>query len=123
MTPCPTEHWEQVALMQWAAVRARQCPALNLLFAIPNGGDRHPVVAAKLKAEGVKKGVPDLCLPVARHGCHGLYVEMKRVRGGAVSAEQDWWHAQLDAEGYRVVVCRGWLAARDALCDYLTIQP
>ncbi len=67
-TEIPTEHVEQVSLMRWAALTKRRRPELALLYAIPNGGDRHKAVAAKLSAEGVKSGVPDLCLPVPRLG-------------------------------------------------------
>ena len=61
-----SEHEEQVALFEWAEWNKRQYPELELMFAIPNGGQRHVVVAKKLKDEGVKAGVPDIFLPVAR---------------------------------------------------------
>lgn len=49
---------EQTALFHWAAFAAKhEHPELALMFAVPNGGHRHPVVAAKLKAQGVKAGV------------------------------------------------------------------
>ena len=63
-----SEHQEQAALFRWAWFAQVKHPALALLYAIPNGGHRHKAVAARMKAEGVKAGVPDLCLPVARGG-------------------------------------------------------
>lgn len=129
--PLPTEHDEQVALFNWAALHEWHEPRLAMLFAIPNGGARHPVVAAKLKAEGVRPGVPDLFLACAGIGArpdhdggtgwlaHGLFVELKRTRGGTVSAEQRAWHARLRRGGYRVEVCKGWQEAASAICDYL----
>ena len=54
------------------------------VFHIPNGGYRNKAEAAHLKAQGVRPGVPDLCVPVARHGYHGLYIEMKRRRTAGV---------------------------------------
>lgn len=110
--PCPTEHAEQVALMQWARIQAKRYPGLDLLHAIPNGGARNAITGAKLKAEGVKPGVPDLHLPVPLHGRPGLYLELKRKAGSAVTPAQREWHAALAAQGYAVVVCRG---ARDAI--------
>ena len=122
-----SEHEEQVRLIRWVDLRANQCPALQLLFAIPNGGQRNVRVAKNLQAEGVRPGVPDLCLPVARHGQHGLYVELKRRASrkarGTVRPAQKAWHDRLRLEGYRVVVCEGWEAARDAICEYLGINP
>lgn len=114
-----TEHQEQVSLFRWAEFAQGRYPELALLFAIPNGGHRHKAVAARLKAEGVKRGVPDLCLPVPRGIHHGLYIEMKTATGSA-SKEQKKWLQALQAQGYRVAICRGWEAAKDFIEDYLT---
>ena len=65
-----TEHEEQALVIQWAELHKRTLPGLELLHAIPNGGDRDVRVATKLKAEGVKAGVPDLLLPVPASGFH-----------------------------------------------------
>src|SRR5699024_10256580 len=77
-----TEHDEQVQLIRWAGLARGAYPALRWLHAVPNGGARNIVVARKLKAEGVQRGVPDLCLPVPRGPYHGLYIELKRAGGG-----------------------------------------
>lgn len=98
-----SEHTEQVALVEAIAWHANQRPALRLLYAIPNGGQRHKATAGKLRAEGVKAGVPDLCLPVARGGYIGCYLEGK-VKGGRVRPEQRAWLAALAAEGHFTAV-------------------
>lgn len=54
-----TEHAEAVALMRVVRLHEVRWPELRLLYAVPNGGDRHPIVAAKMRAEGVRAGVPD----------------------------------------------------------------
>ncbi|MCR9090519.1 MAG: VRR-NUC domain-containing protein [Proteobacteria bacterium] len=122
--PVPTEHQEQVALMQWARRHAYQYPELRLLHAIPNGEKRSRSVANRLKLEGVSPGVPDLFLPAARIAPdarlrHGLYIELKRQRGGSVSPEQKAWHVALRAQGYEVVVAKGWEAAVAVIRRYL----
>ena len=114
-----SEHQEQAALFRWAGFAAARWPELALLYAIPNGGHRHKAVAARMKAEGVKRGVPDLCLPVPRGNHHGLYVELKTADGSASRAQRQWLTA-LQRQGYRVAVCRGWEAARAFIEDYLT---
>lgn len=114
-----TEHDEQVALFEWAALASRHLPDLGMLFAIPNGGARHKAVAGKLRAEGVQSGVPDICLPVARGGFHGLFIELKRASGGAVSEEQRGWIQALRRQGYHAGVCHGFEAAQAALLRYL----
>lgn len=93
----PLEHDSQVAVIQWWALA---CKGYGLpefaLLAIPNGGDRHPAVGAKMKAEGVRKGAPDLLLAVPWEGsgpegvtflAAGLWIEMKR-RGNSPTEEQ-----------------------------------
>lgn len=118
-TVIPTEHQEQCALFEWAAWMETVWPELSLMHAIPNGGKRDIRTAAMLKAEGVKPGVPDVCLPVPRGGKHGLYIEMKRRKGGSVSAEQLKWLDSLMRKGYECHVCRGCEEARAVILDYL----
>ena len=116
-----TEHDEQVSLFQWAAHMSGKYPELRLMHAIPNGGLRNPVVASKLKAEGVKAGVPDIFLPVAKGGYHGLFIEMKRVKGWKLSAVQNQWIADLLRQGYAVYKCEGWVKAKECVEAYLKL--
>ena len=118
--PAPTESQEQIALFEWARLQSGKYPELKLMFAIPNGSFRHKATAGRLKAEGVKAGVPDLCLPVARGCFHGAYFELKRSRGGAVSEEQNAWMNALIEQGYFVCVCRWWMQAAAAIVQYLS---
>ena len=76
--PVPTEAEEQIALFEWAALQSGRFPELALLYHVPNGGSRNKIEAARLRAQGVKSGVPDLCLPVARGGNHGLLRRVDR---------------------------------------------
>ena len=72
----------------------------------------------RLRAEGLKSGVPDLCLPAARAGYHGLYIEMKRTKGGRATPEQkNGWGA--GKEGYKTALCRGAGEAIEAIENYL----
>ena len=84
----PTEAQEQATLFEWAHRMEGRFPELALLHAIPNGGSRNPLEAVHLKQQGVKPGIPDIFLPVASGPYHGLYIEMKRRKGGRVSVEQ-----------------------------------
>lgn len=115
-----TEAQHQSTLIKWSqspAVRQRY-PELRLLHHIPNGGKRDPIEAKHLKWQGVKSGVPDLCLPVARHGFHGLYIELKTPTG-TPSDNQKWWLTQLHDQHYKAVICHGWEEAKQCLTDYL----
>lgn len=114
----PYESEEQVTLFEWAEVMSGRHPCLKLIYHVPNGGQRSVAVAGKLKAEGVKAGVPDICLPVARGIYHGLYIELKAGRNKA-TAEQEWWLSALSEEGYKAILCRGWEMAAEAILAYL----
>lgn len=117
--PVPTEAQEQMTLFSWAAMQSGKYPELNLLYHVPNGGSRHKAEAGRLRAEGVKAGVPDLCLPVPRGGFHGLYIELKRLRGGRISEHQTEWMEALIRQGYCVALCEGWERAAETIIEYL----
>lgn len=118
-SPLPTEEDEQIALFLWAKMASATMPELDLLYHIPNGGSRGKAEAGRFKASGVKAGVPDIFLPVARGGKHGLFIELKRLRSGVVSENQNWWIARLREQGYQTEVCCGWLAAKQTIEKYL----
>lgn len=114
-----TEHAHQTALFMWASQVREALPELKWMYAIPNGGERNVAVAGRLKAEGVKSGVSDVCLPVARGGYHGLYIEMKKP-GGRESSEQKEFAAFLRDQGYYYECCDHWEKARGVIVDYMT---
>ena len=116
----PTEGDEQATLFTWAGMQKAKYPELRLLFHIPNGGSRRPVEAARFKAEGVKAGVPDLFLPVPSGSWHGLFIELKRQKGGRVSDKQRQWLTDLEREGYRAELAFGWKDAAEIILDYLS---
>ena len=112
-----SEHAEQVALIQWCDLHSNVYPNIDRIFAIPNGGKRNISVARKMKAEGQKAGVPDLFLPVARGGYHGLFIEMK-YRNNKPSELQRGWIDFLASMGYCTAVCWGADDAIETLQDY-----
>lgn len=117
-----SESEEQRVLMEWTEWLAPRVPELGYLFHIPNGGLRNKATAARMRAEGVKAGVPDLFLPVARQGFHGLFIEMKRREGGRVSTAQAEWIFWLSQMGYACRVARGADEAMNILREYLGLN-
>ena len=111
----PTEDREQMELAAWLG---KAHPGL-LFFAIPNGGWRHKATAARMKATGVKAGVPDLFIAAARPPYHGLFIELKRIRGGRLSSEQERWISGLRHCGYAAAVCYGAEDAKERVRRYL----
>jgi len=115
------EHDEQAALVAWARVAEGQHPELRLLYAIPNGGFRSAKTAIAMKAEGVKRGIPDLHFPYPRKdkGQCGIWIEMKASGTGRISAIQKEVHELLRGIGHLVVVAYTATEAIQAICDYM----
>lgn len=114
-----TEHSHQSALFAWAALNRSKYPELEWMFAIKNVEKGGKVFGAIAKAEGVKKGVSDILLPVARHNCHGLFIEMKKP-GEKARVDQLAFGKQMQSNGYGFCVCDSWEKAKDVLIQYLS---
>lgn len=117
------ESHHQQEVFKWAlqpSIRAKW-PELKLLFHIKNEERSGARAVAIDKAMGVKRGVPDLCLPVPRGQYHGLYIEMKNETGTA-TADQKWWGEELTLQGYYWEVCHGWRSAVRVIEWYMTLK-
>lgn len=115
-----TEAKHQQYVIKWSQqphIRHR-FPELKLLYHIPNERKCTPVQGKQLKLQGVRSGVPDLHLPVARNGFHSLYIEMK-AENGRPSDAQKWWLEELERQGCQCAVCYGWEEAVRVLEEYL----
>jgi hypothetical protein len=121
-TPVPKEASEQKWLFQWAANSLGKHPELALMFHIPNEGKRSRTTGARMRQEGLKRGVPDIFLPVPRGGFHGLFIEMKRIKGSKTSDDQKGWLEALHRQGYQAFVCKGWCEAADRIEEYLEVK-
>jgi hypothetical protein len=101
MLKLPSEHQEQVAVVQWLRRRGL------IFFAVPNGAKMGAREGSKMKKEGMQKGIPDLLIlnpPIA--------LEMKRREGGRLSPEQEEWGRVFESLGWSWVVGYG---AKDAI--------
>lgn len=112
-----SEAQEQTDLFCWASY----FPELEHMFAIPNGGSRHPAEAANLKRQGVKAGVPDIFIPAPKGKYHGAFIEMK-VRKNKTTDNQNRWLAYLSSAGYFTAVCYGFEEARKVIEAYLKCE-
>lgn len=121
--PVDREGQEQAALIKELTLRLPKVAAL--IYHVPNGGHRHKLVAVKMKEQGVKAGVPDLVLPMARGGYFGLYIEFKATvpNDAAVSTSQHAWIHSLTEQGYLAIVCRGHFDAMEQIRAYLRLAP
>lgn len=115
-----SEENEQIALFRWAEFAMNQYPELKLMYHIPNEGKRSKITGARLKAAGLKSGVPDICLPVACGGYIGLYIEMKAGKNKLTDNQEKWLNA-LTREGNFTAVCYGWEQAKKVIEKYLSM--
>lgn len=109
---------EQRAVFEWAEHMKGKYPCLKWMHHIPNGGSRNKIEAVRLKAQGVKKGVPDIFLPYPTGEYHGLYIEMKYGKG-RVTAEQHEFLDYAAEAGYKTAVCYNMQQAAEAILLYL----
>ena len=112
------ESGHQEALFIWAGYQQVRMPELAYLHHVPNGGKRDKATATALKRQGVKAGVPDIVLPAARGGYHGMYIELKAGQNKA-TASQKRWLEYLRQQGYFTAVCYGWQSAAELIETYL----
>lgn len=142
---------EHASLTEGGYEYAKPLPQLARLYAIHNQGHGDRIRGNRAKAEGVKKGVPDVHLPIPRLASDldheifgplvvpyrdggygfgvvcGLYIELKRRKtergaAGRTAEVQDDWIDFLRGAGYAVAVCYGWEEARDVLLAYLGLR-
>ncbi len=122
MTVQVSEHLEQVRYFAWVKKHRHTHEQLQLAFAIPNGGFRHKAVAARMKAEGVEPGIPDIFISVPQGGFPGLYIEMKsKAPSARLSNTQEVKIRLIRQYGYKVQVCKGAEQAIAATKAYLGI--
>lgn len=110
---CATEQEEQITFSSWLTIK--KIP----FFHIPNGGSRHIAEAVKLKMMGVKKGIPDIFIHVAKFPHHGLFIEMKSKDGGAHQKSQTEKIVELRRCGYRAEFAHGCEDAIKIVDNYL----
>jgi hypothetical protein len=110
----PLEDEEQAEVCKWLE---DEHPEIKF-FSVPNGARTAWSTAKKLKATGLHSGVPDLVFPEPRGPYHGQFIEMKRLKGGAVSDSQRIWLEFLDGKGYSVTIAEGAEEAKRAILAY-----
>lgn len=127
--PTQWEASDQERLMVWLAGQ-RQCktilaPVLDAIYHVPNGGYRDFKTAGEMKKQGVKRGVSDLVLPIARGGYFGLYIEFKATRPHNApldECQRDWLH-RVESEGYAATLAVGKEEAKEILLNYMSLPP
>ena len=112
----PTENQEQKALFEWASFHPI---CKNYLIAIPNGGYRNKREARNLKLTGVKSGVSDIFLAYPSNPYHGLWIELKRKRGGRTSDSQNEWLQLMRDQSYCAEIAKGCDEAIQLINNYL----
>jgi hypothetical protein len=112
------EYQAQVEIFSQAEQLRMVYPELSMLNASLNGVRLPLGLAVKAKRMGMKRGYPDIHLPIARGGYHALYIELKAGKNKP-TPEQWEWIRSLNAEGNYACVCWGVREAVDKIIEYL----
>lgn len=121
------EGLEQKALIIWLYGEKMRggatADAYDHIYHVPNGGQRSKSTAASLKGQGVKAGVSDLVLAIARGGYHGLYLEFKATPPdhAALADSQREWLGKVEQQGYCAVLARGLDEAKAVIREYMSL--
>lgn len=114
-----SEYEDQVAIFEWSERLEYKWPCLALLFGSLMGIHLPPKYLNKAAKAGMKKGKPDINLPVARGGYHGLWIELKRSGGEKPRADQERTLRLLAGEGNAAYSCFGSKAAIETITNYI----
>ena len=118
----PTEDAIHFAIIDWLkSVPYKDGFLVDYFHHSPNGGVSSPRQKAKFTRMNTLSGFPDLECFIAKGRYHGLYVELKREKGGIVSANQKRILDMLNEEGYCAVVARGFDEAIKAIEEYMAL--
>lgn len=116
-----SEAQHQTFVFQVLQLNERKYPFLKWIYAVPNGGHRHPAVAAQMKAQGVKRGISDICIPIPKKDYHGCYIEMKMV-GKKLTPEQAEFAAFIMENDYEFAMCLTCDQVLETIENYLQIK-
>ena len=114
MTTCPSEYQECQVFHQWLEFNHIRHTHIGNESQI--GGRQGAIRGAQLKRIGQSKGFPDYLLIVNNKL---IAIEMKRLKGGKVSNEQQGWLAALAKAGVVGYVAHGANEAMEIVQEYL----
>lgn len=109
----------RITLFMWAEIMKEKYPELEMLFAVPFDAYKSVSSCKKFTEEGLKKGIPDVCLPISNGKFSSLWIKIKSSKHTKLTEKQKWWIKELNAKGCLAVDCVGWEAARDIILNYL----
>lgn len=111
----------QRAIFVWRDTIIKDYPELEWLYHCPNGEKRDAFTAQRLKQQGVKAGILDLALDVARGGYNGLRIELKRPGGKCKppSPEQSAYISFLTEQGYCARISNDFQEVKTIILEYL----
>lgn len=110
----------QIEIFDWIRTQPR---IAKVAFHVPNEGRRSFYYGKILKEMGMKRGVSDICIPIARPGYHGLFIELKaknkRGKYNTATENQMRFIRDMQFEGYYACICNGAAEAIDKIKWYI----
>jgi hypothetical protein len=128
-SPAPFEKYEQEAFFAWLrhtrSLTFEGERIFDYAYSIPNGaylaGDADAAGHSQVK-QGLKSGVPDLCIAIPVGAWHGLYIEMKRIGAPKPAKNQTLWRERLTKQGYCALTCVGLPEAQRCTLEYFGMK-
>lgn len=114
-------HTVQIMLFVWAGAMKDKFPELEMLFSVPFDDNKLVSSGKKSADEGLKNGVPDICLPISNGKFSSLWIKLKSSKYAKLTDKQQWWIDNLNTKGCLAVTCFGYEAARDIILNYLNV--
>lgn len=123
------EHKIQRALFKKWELQARSDERYAAIFAVPNSSRRGAREGARLKAEGMRAGIPDIIVPIPIPKWGILFIEQKRGADprtgkakGRLSAVQKEWISLLQALGNTVAVSYSFEETEKLVGDWMKLH-
>ena len=121
-----TEHSHQAAFFCWLNQNKHLHQGIDFALASANGGKRDMIEAARMRTTGVKRGVPDIFIPIPCGQQHGLWIEFKKpsleksMKGTVTDKDQIRYRDYLISANYSHFVAFHYLQAIEATINYLS---
>ncbi len=112
----------QQAFFQILALNEQKYPQLKWIYAVPNGGYRSITTAKRMKAEGQKSGVWDVCIPISVVDASCAYIEFKAGKNKLTENQEAFRDHLMNQFEYEFAVCRSVEEALAFVEEYLGIE-
>lgn len=118
IAPRVSEDSELITVFQFIDLMANSDPRYQAIFHVANERRCSYIAGRILKKKGVRAGVPDIIIPIASSGYHGLWIELK-VKPNRLTPDQSRFIDLLILLGHCARVCWSATEAIELIKEYI----